>query len=170
MPQMRRFASLQIILTTSAHYNTTKKCFVWYLFSNEIETLCDSCELAPAVPSLPPCQPHRDNRPRSHPPHFALTAPCHPTTTSVNRNAEACPHHRVFKLSESRPVWDKEAVENKSKAAILIGHTGSFSYRSTFAHSPVRSHFLGVSAPVSLDRAGQLPVTAIFSQPIGRPF
>jgi|SRR2546430_6878470 len=37
----------------------------------------------------------------------------------------------VFKLSESRPVWDKEAVENKSKAAILIGHTGSFNYRST---------------------------------------
>jgi hypothetical protein len=37
----------------------------------------------------------------------------------------------VFKLSGSRPVWDKEAVENKSKAASLIGHTGSFNYRST---------------------------------------
>ncbi len=32
------------------------------------------CELAPAVPSLPPCQLHRDNRLHSHPPHFALTA------------------------------------------------------------------------------------------------
>ena len=36
--------------------------------------LCDSCELVPAVPSPPPYQLHRDNRHRSHPPHFALTA------------------------------------------------------------------------------------------------
>jgi hypothetical protein len=28
-------------------------------------------------------------------------------------------------------VWDKDAAKNKSKAAILIGHTGSSNYRST---------------------------------------
>src|SRR5689334_21467685 len=32
------------------------------------------CKLEPAVPSPPPCQPHRDNRLRLHPPHFASTA------------------------------------------------------------------------------------------------
>ena len=45
----------------------------------------DSCELVPAVPSLPPCQPYRDNRPRSHPPHFASTAslPTHSPPQSI---------------------------------------------------------------------------------------
>jgi hypothetical protein len=40
------------------------------------------CELPPAVLSPPPCHLHRDNRPRSHPPHFAstvLTTPNHPS-------------------------------------------------------------------------------------------
>src|SRR6266567_759904 len=34
----------------------------------------DFCDLPPAVPSPPPYQLHRDNRLRSHPPHFASTA------------------------------------------------------------------------------------------------
>src|SRR6266699_3637537 len=42
-----------------------------------------SCELVPAVPSPPPCQLHRNNRPRSHPLHFASTAP--PTLPHLSR-------------------------------------------------------------------------------------
>ncbi|SRR5258708_1991442 len=45
----------------------------------------DSCELVPAVPSPPPYHLHRNNRPRSHPPHFALTAsvPTQPPPQSI---------------------------------------------------------------------------------------
>src|SRR5271165_4213266 len=51
----------------------------------------DSCELTPAVPSPPPCQPCRDNRPRSHPPHFASTAPMptHPPPQSIEMRRPA---------------------------------------------------------------------------------
>lgn len=55
----------------------------------------DSCELVPAVPSPPPCQPYRDNRPRSHPPHFASTAsfPTHspPQSIKMRRFAPTSP-------------------------------------------------------------------------------
>src|SRR5436190_23439087 len=36
-----------------------------------------SCELTPGRPSPPPCQLHRATRLRSHPSHFASTAPFH---------------------------------------------------------------------------------------------
>src|SRR6266700_273130 len=36
-----------------------------------------SCELTPGHPSPPPCQLHRATRLRSHPSHFASTAPFH---------------------------------------------------------------------------------------------
>ena len=44
-----------------------------------------SCELVPAVPSPSPCHPFRDNRLRSHPPHFASTAslPTHSPPQSI---------------------------------------------------------------------------------------
>src|SRR6266567_3991054 len=37
-----------------------------------------SCELTPGHPSPPPCQLHRATRLRSHPSHFASTAPFTP--------------------------------------------------------------------------------------------
>jgi|SRR5271157_4810260 len=45
----------------------------------------DCCELVPAVLSPPPYQPYQDNRPRSHPPHFASTASLltHPPPQSI---------------------------------------------------------------------------------------
>src|SRR5260370_25688471 len=51
----------------------------------------DSCELVPAVPSPPPCHPCRDNRPRSHSPHFASTAPMptHPPPQSIEMRRPA---------------------------------------------------------------------------------
>jgi hypothetical protein len=65
----------------------------------------DSCELVPAVPSPPPYHLHRNNRPRSHPPHFALTAsvPTQPPPQS-RRSAEACLHchYRSFSPFHSR--------------------------------------------------------------------
>jgi hypothetical protein len=55
----------------------------------------DFCELVPAVPSLPPSQLHRDNRPRSHPPHFASTAsvptPPPPQSIKMRRFAPTSP-------------------------------------------------------------------------------
>lgn len=137
-PQMRCFASLQIILTTSAHYNKTKKVlhlFSVICFGMGIELPGDPCELAPAVPSPPPYQLHRDNRLRSQPPHFALTAtlpPYHHLSQSKCGGLPP-PLHRVFGRWGSRPAWDNDAAKNRSKAAIVIGHTGSSNYRSTSA-------------------------------------
>jgi len=78
MPQMRHFESLHIIVTTSAHYNTAKKLFT--CSSGICSQMKSRSSVIPAslcLLSLPclPWLPHRDNRPRSHPPHFALTAP-----------------------------------------------------------------------------------------------
>lgn len=99
----------------------------------DIEIPGDSCELAQARPSPPPCQLHRANLLRSHPPHFALTAsqpPCHHLSQSkcggLPPLLPVCSGCRG-----SRPVWVKDVAKNKSKVASLIGHTGSSNYRST---------------------------------------
>src|SRR5260370_41124271 len=62
----------------------------------------DSCELVPAVPSPPPCQPCRDNRPRSHSPHFASTAPMptHPPPQSLEMRSST-PTRPPFGLAVS---------------------------------------------------------------------
>src|SRR5260370_21475042 len=53
----------------------------------------DSCELPPAVPSPPPCQPCRDNRRELAFSAFRLDCPhANPPATSVDRNAETSPH------------------------------------------------------------------------------
>jgi hypothetical protein len=141
---MRGFASLQIILRTSAHYNKTKKFFVSSLasvFGMGIEIPGDSCELVQARPSPSPHQLHRANLLRSHPPHLALTASRPPNHHLSQSKCGGLPPplHCRFGLWGSRLVWVKDAAKNKSKAAILIGHTGSSNYRST---SPLLFHVL----------------------------
>ncbi len=50
-----------------------------------------SCELVPAVPAPPPCHLHRNNRLRSHPLHFASTAPLTPPHLSRSKCSGVCP-------------------------------------------------------------------------------
>jgi hypothetical protein len=155
---MRRFTLLQIILTTSAHYNKTKKflaCSLSSVFGMWIEIFrdpiyrvrCDSCELAQARPSPPPCQPYRANLLRSHPPHFALTAsrPPHHHLSQSKCGGLPPPLPCVFGLWGSRPVWVKDAAKNKLKAASLIGHTGSSNYRSTGSSAKRGATIPGIS-------------------------
>src|SRR5260370_35949786 len=97
------------MLTTSALYNKATK--VLRLLSSRMMKCsralwCDPCELVPAVPSPPPCQLHRNNRPRSHPPHFASTAslPPHPSPQSSKvRGLAPAPPPFVSQLAAVAP-------------------------------------------------------------------
>jgi hypothetical protein len=93
-----------------------------------------SCELVPAVPSPPPCQPYRDNRPRSHPPHFASTAslPTHPPPQSIKMRRLA-PTSPPFVLAifipphlyDSRTTIRIESscfLKDKQSSAYLVKH------------------------------------------------
>jgi hypothetical protein len=82
----------------------------------------DSCELAQARLSPPPCQLHQANLLRSHPPHFALTAPSHPVTTSVNQNAEAYSHTapRVFRFVGIISGMRKGFILRQTKGIISV--------------------------------------------------
>jgi hypothetical protein len=88
---------LPITPTTSAHYREPQKVLrvrsSCVMENNKL--LCHSCELVPAVPSLPPCHLHRDNRLRSHPSHLASPAsmPTHPPPQSskVRRRTPTTP-------------------------------------------------------------------------------
>jgi len=99
---MRRFERLQIILTTSAHYNKTKKALRLgsrICFGMGIETLGDSCELAPAVPSPPPYQLHRDGHVPLASSAFRLDClPANlPPPQSIKMRRLTPTPHRVFK-------------------------------------------------------------------------
>src|SRR2546421_9038000 len=48
-----------------------------------------------------PSRHHQDLGRRSHPSHFASTAPYPPASTSVDRNAKACPLHSCSQLTLS---------------------------------------------------------------------
>jgi hypothetical protein len=159
-----RFAPLYIILTTAAHYHITKKCFACssvICLGMGIETSGDSCELAQACPSPPPCQPHRANLLCSHPPHFALL--CHsatpPPPQSIEMRRLALTLHHVFKLSGLCPVWDKGAAKNQSKAASLIGHTGNSNIHPTpIVMSRVSSRLRMYCNEPTTSRASKMPL------------
>ena len=80
----------------------------------------DFCERVPAVPSLPPSQLHRDNRPRSHPPHFASTAsvPTPPPPQSIKMRRFAPRLLSVFSLLHSSPSVG--VSQSKSGCVCLI--------------------------------------------------
>lgn len=90
--------------------------------------LCNSCELAPAVLSPPPCQPYRNNRLRSHPQHFASTAfmptPPPPQSIKVLRRIPTTPP--FVQTADCVLMPHRTLRRNTGKAAILIGYTGSF--------------------------------------------
>src|SRR5579871_2303929 len=72
---MRGFASRQIILTTSAHYNIKKFFAFSHLrsFGRDIKALVLPVSLSRLVLPHQPHHLHRANLLRSHPLHFALT-------------------------------------------------------------------------------------------------
>ena len=85
--------------------------------------LPDFCDLPPAVPPLPPGPLHRDNRLRSHPPHFASTASI-PTHHLLSRSkCGGLPPYLlpVFSLFHSSPQGPSvRSLKGKLFSACLV--------------------------------------------------
>src|SRR2546421_7210163 len=68
-----------------------------------------SCELTPGHPSPPPCQLHRATRLRSHPSHFASTAPFHsppPQSITMRRRISTPTTAQVCRFTQTEQSSD----------------------------------------------------------------
>jgi len=78
------------------------------------------CELVPAVPSPPPCHLHRNSRSRSHPAHFASTAP--PTSPHLSRAkcAGVFPPLRHSCSPSQKGEWSDECLAKRTSAFLPL--------------------------------------------------
>ena len=99
-----------------------------------------SCELTPGRPSPPPCQLHRATRLRSHPSHFASTAPFHsppPQSIKMRRcistptTAQVCRFTQTEQSSDLFITWAARIILRHRSFLLsinMVAYSGEMEY------------------------------------------